>query len=305
MTTTDSSCPLAIETAGLTKRFGGKPVVKDLALRVPSGTALGFIGPNGAGKTTTIRMLIGVLRRDAGRVDVLGADPAVDALAVKRRVGYVPEQQFIYRWMRVGDAIRFCRSLFPTWNDTRCTELLKLFDLEPDKKVKHLSKGMAVKLSLLLALAHEPELLILDEPMAGLDPVAREELLDGVLRTVCDRKQTILFSSHTLSDVQRLADAVGIIHEGELLVHSEVDALLHDVKRIRGVLKDGAAPKVLPEGMIWQRVKEREWLLTVRGFSRDVVERLAAENDVQQVEVIDLGLEEIFKDFVRGWRASR
>jgi ABC-2 type transport system ATP-binding protein len=237
-------------------------------------------------------------------VDILGSDPAVDVLAVKRQVGYVPEQQFIHRWMRVGEAIHFCRSLFPTWNDERCTELLRLFDLEPDKKVKHLSKGMAVKLSLLLALAHDPELLILDEPMAGLDPVIREELLDGVLRAVCDRKQTILFSSHTLSDVQRLADTVGIIHEGELLVHSEVDTLLRDVKRIRGVLKDGASPKVPPEGMIWQRVREREWLVTVEGFSGDMVERLKAENDVEQVEVIDLGLEGIFKDYVRGWRAS-
>jgi ABC-2 type transport system ATP-binding protein len=157
---------------------------------------------------------------------------------------------------------------------------------------------------LLLAMSHEPELLVLDEPMAGLDPVIREELLDGVLQTVCDRRHTVFFSSHTLSDVQRLADAVGIIHEGRLMVHSDVDTLLKGTKRIRAVLEDGSTPACPPETMIWQRVQNREWLVTVRDFSADTVERLRATNPVEQVEVIDLPLEEIFKDYVRGWRAS-
>ena len=161
-----------------------------------------------------------------------------------------------------------------------------------------------MKLSLLLAMSHEPDLLILDEPMAGLDPVAREELLDGVLRTVCDRNQTVLFSSHTLADVQRLADTIGIINEGRLLVHDSVDALLGSTKRIHAVLKDGAVPAGAPEGTIWQRVHDREWQLTVNDFSNDTLERLRAANRLEHFEVIDLGLEDIFKDYVRGWRAS-
>ena len=302
--TSNESSGVGIALDSVVKRFGRQTAVNDLTLTIPKGSAFGFIGQNGAGKTTTIKMIMGLLPRDGGSIQVLGTDPAIDHVAVKQRVGYVPEQQFIYRWMRVHEAIGFCRSVFPTWNDKRCDELVRLFRLDPHKKVKHLSKGMVVKLALLLALSHEPEVLVLDEPMAGLDPVAREELLDGLLRCVCDRGQTLLFSSHTLSDVQRLADTIGIIDEGRLLVHCGVEEMLKRTKRIRAVLSNGSAPQSPPDGVIWQRVNQREWLLTVEGFSADTVERLRATNQVEQIEVIDLGLEEIFKDYVRGWRAS-
>ncbi len=302
--TRDKTLELAVELVGVTKRFGRSTAVDDLSLRIPRGTAFGFLGVNGAGKTTTIKMLMGLLRGDAGLVAVLGIDPTQDAHAVKQRVGYVPEQQFIYRWMSVDEAVSFCRSLYPTWNDELCAQLLQLFRLEPRMKVKHLSKGMVVKLSLLLAMSHEPELLVLDEPMAGLDPIAREELLDGVLRTMCERDQTLVFSSHTLGDVRRMADRIGIIHEGRLLVQRGVDDLLANTKRIRAVLRDGEAPSKHPEGTIWQRVRNREWLLTVSNFSADTVEQLRASNRLDQIEVIDLGLEDVFKDYVRGWRAS-
>jgi len=302
--TTGESSEKTVELAGVTKRFAKQTAVQDLSLQIPKGTGFGFIGPNGAGKTTTIKMIMGLLRSDAGRIVALGLDPVVDGLTLKQRVGYVPEQQVIHRWMRVREAIQFCRSFHATWNDTLCADLLGQFDLDPDKKVKQLSKGMVVKLSLLLAMSHEPELLILDEPMAGLDPVVREELLDGILQTICDREQTVVFSSHTLGDVQRLADAIGIINEGRLMVHCAVDDLLRRTKRIRAVLSDGSTPEHPPEGMIWQRVQNREWLLTVEDFSAETVAGLRATNALERVEVIDLGLEDIFKDYVRGWRAS-
>jgi ABC-2 type transport system ATP-binding protein len=296
--------PPAIEMIGLTKRFGRKTVVRDLSLRIPTGSTFGFIGPNGAGKTTTIRMLIGVLRKTGGRARVLGAEVAARCEAVKQRIGYVPELHFIYRWMRVRDAIGFCRSFYESWNDQLCADLLKLFELDVNQRVKHLSKGMVAKLALLLAIAHEPELLILDEPTAGLDPIVREEFLDGVLRTICERRQTVLFSSHTLSDIQRLADTVGIIYEGRLLAHCPTDELLTGTKRIRAVLHDGCTPDEPPEGTIWQRFQRREWLLTVRGFSPATLDFLRNKYPVENVEVIDLGLEDVFKDYVKGRRAS-
>ncbi len=301
---TDSSTQVAIETVGLTKRFGRETAVRDLTMRIPAGSTFGFIGPNGAGKSTTIKMLMGVLRRSAGEARVLGIDPAVDHLSVKQRVGYVPEHQFIFRWMRAGEAVSFCRSLYPKWNDKLCNELTRLFGVDLNKKVKQMSKGTVVKLSLLLAMSHEPDVLILDEPMAGLDPMVREEFLDGILQTATEHERTVLFSSHTLSDVQRMADAVGIINEGRLLVHCEVDALLNSTKRIRAVLSDGCQPERPPENMIWQRVNRREWLLSVKDFSTETVEQLRADNRLEQVEVMDMGLEDIFKDFVRGWRTS-
>ena len=301
--TTDSSSQLAIETVGLTKRFGDTLAVDDLTLRIPMGSVFGFIGPNGAGKSTTIKMLMGLLGKTGGQARVLGFDVAGRCEAMKDRVGYVPELHFVYRWMRVREVIYFCRSFYKTWNNDLCAELLGLFELDEHKKVKHLSKGMVAKLALLLAIAHEPELLILDEPTSGLDPIIREEFLDGVLRTICDRQKTVLFSSHTLSDVQRLADTVGIIHEGRLLTHCPTEELSTGTKRIRAVLRDGCSPGEPPDGTIWQRFHHREWLLTVRGFSPATVEYLRNKCSVENVEVTDLGLEEVFKDYVKGRRA--
>ncbi len=206
--------------------------------------------------------------------------------------------------MRVSQAVSFCRAFYPTWNDKLCGELIERFRLDPAQRVRHMSKGTVVKLSLLLAMSHEPQVLILDEPMAGLDPVMREEVLDGVLRTISDRGRTILFSSHTLSDVQRMADSIAIIDEGELLVKASVDDLLGRTKRIRAVLSDGSEPRKLPEGVVWQRVENREWLVTVNQFSADVVECMKAGNQLAHIEVVDLGLEDIFKDYVRGRRAA-
>jgi len=302
--TTDAASPFAIETRGLTKRYGENLAVDHLGLEIPVGTAFGFIGPNGAGKTTTIRMLMGMLRKTGGETRVLGMDPVRDGGRLKQRVGYVPEMHFIYRWMRVRDVLHFCRSLYETWNDQLCADMLKLFALDPDRRVKQLSKGMVVKLALLIATAHEPELLILDEPTSGLDPLIREEFLDGVLRAACERQRTVLFSSHTLADVQRLADTIGLIYEGQLLVHCPTDELLTGTKRVRVVLQDGCSPGETPDGTIWQQLRGREWLLTIRGFLPDSIDRLQSRHPVESIEVIDLGLEEVFKDYVKGRRAS-
>src|SRR3989338_490576 len=154
---TTASPAFAIETVGLTKRYGPKEAVSDLTLRIPRGSAFGFIGPNGAGKSTTIKMLMGLARPSAGEARVLGFDAVRESVAVKQRVGYVPELHCICRWMRVGEVIAFCRPLYEKWNDRFCADLLKVFELDPQTKVKQLSKGMVVKLALLLAVAHEPE----------------------------------------------------------------------------------------------------------------------------------------------------
>jgi ABC-2 type transport system ATP-binding protein len=300
----ETGADYAIECEGLTRRFGTKTAVDALTLRVPAGTTFGFIGPNGAGKTTTIRMLMGMLRPHAGRARVLGIDINADAAELKQRVGYVPELHFIYRWMRVSEVIGFCRGLYRRWNDDVCREMLAAFELDPAAKVKSLSKGMAAKLALTLALSHEPEVLILDEPTSGLDPLVREEFLDGVLRTLAEGELTVFFSSHTLTDVQRLADTVGLIYAGRLVDHCPTDELLAGTKRLRVILRDRTAPGNAPEGTIWQRLERREWLLTVRGYTTNMLEALQAREAVEHVEVIDLALEDIFKDYVKGRRAS-
>ena len=294
----------AIELVGLTKRFGRTLAVDNLSLEVVRGSTFGLIGPNGAGKSTTIKMLMGMLSTTAGEARVLGMDVFAQTTRMKQRVGYVPESHYIYRWMRVGEVIGFCRSFYESWNDQTCQEILDLFGLDLRKKVRHLSKGMVVKLALLLAVSHDAELLVLDEPMTGLDPIVREEFLDGVLRTICQREQTVLFSTHTLDDVQRLADTVGILHDGRLLVHRNIDDLLSSTKRIRATLANGRRPERVPAGTIWQRVQGREWLVTVGDFTAEKVEQIRAEDGVEHVDVVDLGLEDLFKDFIKGERAA-
>ena len=303
MTTQTENGP-AIELARLTKRFDSTLAVDELSLEVPRGTTFGLIGPNGAGKSTTIKMLMGLLSTTGGRARVLGIDPFAEPVRLKQRVGYVPESHHIYRWMRVEEVLGFCRSLYDTWNEQTCREMLGLFGLDPRKKVKHLSKGMLVKLSLLLAVSHDPELLVLDEPMAGLDPVAREEFLDGVLRTICERGQTVVFSTHSLDDVQRLADTVGILYGGRLLVHRNIEELLASTKRIRATLTADRPPGEPPENTIWQSVQGREWSITVGDFTLDTVERIRVLEGVGHVEVIDLALDDVFKDFIKGRRAA-
>ena len=303
MTNSSNDGP-AIELLGVTKKFGKTAAVNNLSLKIDRGSTFGLLGPNGAGKSTMIRMLMGMLSITAGVARVLGVDVAQNPTGVKHLVGYVPETHHIYRWMRVRDVIGFCRALYATWNDPTCREMVDLFRLDLDKKVKHLSKGMLVKLALLLAVSHDPQVLILDEPISGLDPVGREEFLDGVLRTICQRGQTVLISSHTLDDVQRLADTVGILYEGRLLMHGRLDEILSTTKRIRATLLDGRRPTSLPAGTIHDRVQGREWLLTVSDFRPEKLDHVRALESVAHVEATDIGLEDLFKDIVKAQRVT-
>jgi ABC-2 type transport system ATP-binding protein len=249
-------------------------------------------------------MLMGMLSPTLGHARVLGIDVRDESTLVKQKVGYVPESQQIYRWMRVNEVIGFCRSCYQSWNNVICQEMLDRFALDPDKKVKHLSKGMLGKLSLLLAVSHEPELLLLDEPLSGLDPIAREEFLEGVLQVICQRGQTVLISSHMLDDVRRLADSVAILNEGELLVQGNVDELLTTTKRISVTLRDGSRPEKTPLGTIWQRIQGREWQATIRDFSPEKERQVRSLEYAERVEVQDLDLEDLFKDYVKGQRLS-
>ena len=286
----------AVEMVGVTKRFRSGVAVDDMNLTIPRGTTLGLIGPNGAGKTTTVRILMGTLAPTAGHVRVLG----MNAATIRHRVGYVPERHDIYPWMTVAEAISFTATFYPTWDAGYCRELLDLFALDVRKRVKQLSKGMLVKLGLLLAVSHRPELLVLDEPTSGLDPIIHDDFLEALLHSICGRGTTVLYSSHNLEDIRRLADSVCILRAGKILVHSGVDELLASVKRIRVVLIDGQLPHWVPEGTLAQRIQNREWLLTVGHFNTAVAERLKAENPVESLSVFDLSLGELFKDYILG-----
>ena len=305
MTTSISNGP-AIETFRLTKRFGRTVAVNGLSLTIPRGSTYGLLGPNGAGKSTTIKMLMGVLSPTAGEARVLGIDVRQDAVQVKQRVGYVPEvASHLPLDARQGGDWLLQVVLRARGTTKRAGRLLELFALDPDQKVKHLSKGMLTKLALLLAVSHEPELLLLDEPLSGLDPIVREEFLDGVLRTICR-------SRANGADIQphaRRRAAIGRHRgnpsRGAIGGEGNLDELLTTTKRICATLRDGCRPERPPEGTIWQRIQGREWIATVRDFSPEKVEQVQAIDGVEHVEVLDLGLEELFKDFVRGQRDAK
>jgi ABC-2 type transport system ATP-binding protein len=304
MTAADLRAP-AIELVGVGKRYGKTAAVDNLTLSVPRGAILGLIGPNGAGKSTTVKILMGMVRPTAGRVSVLGVDVAVDPAQVRRRVGYVPERHDIYPWMTVGETIAFTQSFYDTWDRDFSRQTLDLFELDVKKKVKQLSKGMLVKLGLLLAVSHRPEVLVLDEPTTGLDPIVHEDFLDGVMRSIAGAKCTVLFSSHNLGDIRRLADSVCILREGRILVHRNIDELLASAKRLRVVLSDGHLPRRAPAQTLWQQIERREWLLTVDRFDASVAAQIEADNRVESVEVFDIGLNDLFRDYILGQRPAR
>jgi ABC-2 type transport system ATP-binding protein len=293
----DQSKALVVE--GLTRRYGSEVAVDNLHLTVRRGTVLGLLGPNGAGKSTTLRMIMGLLRPTTGTVRVLGLDPFQTPSQVRQQIGYVPEAPQIYRWMTVREVLRFCRALYVGWKDQQAEMLLDTFQLPASRRVRQLSKGMLAKLSLVIALAHEPQLLILDEPLSGLDPLARDEFLDGVLQGLCGGERTVVFSSHQLDEVNRLSDTVAVLHAGRLLTHCPLDEL-RSAKRVRAVLHDGRLPIETPRETVWQQVNRREWSLTMHPFSNEVLERLQATNPIQRVDVDDLSLDDIFKDLIRG-----
>lgn len=215
----DSITANAIEIRGLRKHYPNFDL-GPVDLDVPSGSIFAFVGPNGAGKSTTIDLLFGMGSKDSGSVRILGRDAEADEVEVKKRAAYVgPELEFA-QWGKVRNAIRFVRGFYPeTWDDGYCERLLDVFQLDAGDRVATLSYGSRTKLSLVLALARHPELLVLDEPTTGLDALAKRELFAQLLELVGDSGHTILISSHNLSDLERFADHVAIINDG-LILHA-------------------------------------------------------------------------------------
>jgi ABC-2 type transport system ATP-binding protein len=214
-----------IEITGLTRRFGSKLALDSVTLAVPRGAVYGLVGANGAGKTTLIRHILGLLRAEAGAVHVFGLDPVADPVAVLSRIGYLSEENDLPGWMRVDELIRYSRAFYPGWDDVYAEELRGTFELDPSAKVKTLSKGQRARMGLLIALAYRPELLVLDEPSSGLDPIVRRDILEAIIRTIAHEGRTVLFSSHLLDEVERVADQVTMIADGRIVVSSPLAKL--------------------------------------------------------------------------------
>ncbi len=219
-----------IAVSDLTRRFGARAVLSSVTLEIARGGVYGLVGANGAGKTTLIRHLLGLLRAQEGSVRVFGRDPVADPVGVLSRIGYLSEENDLPGWMRVDELMRYSRAFHPGWDDAYADELRTMFALDPAAKVKTLSKGQKARAGLVVALAYRPELLVLDEPSSGLDPIVRRDILGAVLRTIAGEGRTVLFSSHLLEEVEQVADHVTMIRQGKIAV----SAPLQEVKDAHG-----------------------------------------------------------------------
>ena len=214
-----------IHVSALTRRFGARTALDAVSLSMPRGVVYGLVGTNGAGKTTLIRHILGLLRAESGTVRVFGHDPVADPVAVLSRIGYLSEENDLPGWMRVDELIRYSRAFYPLWDDGYADELQRAFALDAAARVRSLSKGQKARAGLLVALAHHPELLVLDEPSSGLDPIVRRDILGAVLRTIADEGRTVLFSSHLLDEVEEVADHVTMISEGTIVLSAPIEAI--------------------------------------------------------------------------------
>jgi ABC-2 type transport system ATP-binding protein len=232
---------IVVAVDGLSRRFGRTLALEDLHLRVPRGAVFGIVGANGAGKTTLIRHLLGLYRPQVGTVRVFGRDPIRDPVGVLGRVGYLSEENDLPPWMRVRELLRYIRAFYPGWDDRFAEELRELFALDPAKRVRDLSRGQRARTGLLIVLAYRPELLILDEPSTGLDPLARRDILAAVLRTVAQEGRTVLFSSHLLDEVERVSDHIAMLDKGRVIVQGPLDDV-REAHRVLTVRFDGPRP---------------------------------------------------------------
>lgn len=221
-----------IKIGDLSRHFGTKQALDRVNLSVLRGTVFGLVGANGAGKTTLIKHILGLLRAESGSVSVFGRDPTTDPVGVLGRIGYLAEENDLPGWMRISELFRYMRAFYPKWDDAYAEQLRKAFELNPSAKVRSLSKGQRARAGLAVALAHRPELLVLDEPSSGLDPLVRRDILSAIIRTIADEGRTVLFSSHLLHEVEQVADNVAMINQGRVVFSGELD----DVKTTHRLL---------------------------------------------------------------------
>jgi ABC-2 type transport system ATP-binding protein len=227
-----SAAPPLVDIRRLTRQFGRTTALDDVSLAIPRGGVFGLIGANGAGKTTLIKHILGLLKAESGTVQVFGLDPVQNPVGVLGRIGYLSEDRDLPNWMRVGELMRYTQAFFPNWDERHAEELREAFDLDPNAKIKTLSRGQRARTGLLVALAHRPDLLVLDEPSSGLDPVVRRDILGAIIRTIAEEGRTVLFSSHLLDEVERVADRVAIIHQGRIVLTAAMDEIKESHRRL-------------------------------------------------------------------------
>ncbi len=282
-----------VEVKDVSRHFGTKAALDGVNFHVAAGAVVGLVGENGAGKTTLIKHILGLLKAQSGSVRVFGRDPVADPVGVLSRIGYLSEEPDMPGWMRVHELMRYIAAFYPSWDPAYAEQLRKEFDLDPNAKVKQLSKGQRARAGLLIALAYRPELLLLDEPSSGLDPIVRRDILGAIIRTIADEGRTVLFSSHLLAEVERVSDRVAMIQSGRILFCDSLDRIKQTHARLTLRFENPRiAPPALCGALSWDGAGQ-EWTAVCSGE----VQRLRSAAEELGAHVINqsgVSLDEIF-----------
>ena len=291
----------AIDISDLRKRYSdGVDALRGLTLRVPSGSIFGFLGKNGAGKTTTIKVLLGMTHPTSGEARVFGL-PATDqqaSVSIRQRTGFVSEDKDLDDSMTVEEITRFTAGFFPKWRADLEVRYLRAFDLPSARKVKKLSHGMRTKLALLLALCRGADLLVLDEPLSGLDPAVNEEVLQSLVRHVADEGATVFFSSHQLADIDQIADHVAVIDRGRTVVVGPLDDIRAGYRRIQAVFDQDASALTLRSPAIIRTRHDGRVVTVFASGGADAIAAEARSLNAVSVDITPLTLKEIFLETV-------
>ncbi len=293
-----------ISVTGLSRRFRTKLALDDVSLDVTCGQVFGLVGANGAGKTTLIKHVLGLYAPAQGSVRVFGLDPVAEPAGVLGRIGFLSEDRDLPPWMRVEELMRYTAAFYPKWDGAYAARLREQFQLDPRARIRHLSRGELAKAGLLLALAHRPELLVLDEPSSGLDPLVRREVLEAIVRTVADEGRTVFFSSHLLDEIERVSDQVAMMANGRIVLRGELAELLEAHHRL--TLRFEEPPPHPPQiaGALSVRGSGVEWTAICNGALADL-EVAAARLGARIVANETATLEEIFLARIGGVESSK
>jgi len=293
----------AVVFENVSRRFGKTVALGGVGFEVAPGSVLGLIGRNGAGKTTALRLALGTLWPDGGRIRTLGLDPVVAGREIATRVALLSEESALYPWMTIDEIVRFTAALHPRWDKDLARRFVSDLDLDPARRIKDLSRGTRAKVALVLAVSARPELLLLDDPTAGLDPLVRREVLEGVLSAVSHEGGAVVYASHLVHDVERVADHVIVLDGGVIRLEGGLDALKSRIRRARAVFDaDAPAGHGVP-GAIDAVAEGR--LLTITAEGEDgTLEAALRQLGAREVAIESLPLEEILVALLREGRAK-
>lgn len=288
----------AIQFQQVTRRFGRNLALDRMDLVVRPGEVVGLLGRNGAGKTTSLRLANGLLHADSGSIRILGRDPQTEGVAVREQVSLLSEESHLHPWMTVQEITEYAAGMHASWDGKLADNLARRLDLEPAATIASLSRGTRAKVALLLAIAPRPKVLLLDDPTAGLDPLVRREVLEGILETLPAEGGAVVYASHLIHDVERIADRVVFLERGRVQLDETLEALKREVRRVNAVFEDAAPSTVELPGMLDSVTDGRVLSVVARGTEEELTAPLHAAG-AKEIEVTPLPLEEILVAFLR------